>query len=349
MRLVRFFLTFVAFILVSAACNPTSLKTGAQVGPQAWIDAPLDGSSYALPLAGPLEIVSHASDPARIAQVELNVNGAVVRRDPNPNAAMELVTMRQQWVPTGPGNYSLMVRAQNTGGTWGEYARAVITIGASAVAATRTLTPPPITRPNTITPLPSVSISFFADATTLMAGQCTTIHWQVTNVSQVLMDNAAVAASGSKLDCPTQTTMHTLRVITLDRQIVDRTLAIAVVVQTITPTRTPTRPPAGCTGAPIIASFGASPSSIVLGQSSTLSWGAVTNADSVELLPDIGGVAAPGSMSVSPGSTTTYTLRARCGGNQNNRTATVEVITRGIITFPTITSTPTKTLIPPPK
>lgn len=104
----------------------------------------------------------------------------------------------------------------------------------------------------------------------------------------------------------------------------------------ITPTRTatpvppqppppPPPPPQGCTGTPNIASFSASPTTISAGGSATLSWGAVTNADNVSIEPGIGGVATPGSTSVSPGSTTTYTLIARCGNNNATRTVTVNV------------------------
>lgn len=105
-----------------------------------------------------------------------------------------------------------------------------------------------------------------------------------------------------------------------------------VISVTRTPTRTPTPvtpapppPPAGCSGSPNITSFSASPASIQRGQSSTLSWGAVTNADNVSVEPSIGGVPAPGSASVSPVNTTTYTLTARCGNNSVTRQTTIQV------------------------
>jgi hypothetical protein len=56
-----------------------------------------------------------------------------------------------------------------------------------------------------------------------------------------------------------------------------------------------------------------------------LSWGAVTNADSVAIDQGIGGVAAPGSTSVSPGGTTTYTLTAHCGNNAASKQVMVSV------------------------
>ncbi len=108
-------------------------------------------------------------------------------------------------------------------------------------------------------------------------------------------------------------------------------------VITPTVTRTPTIPPsAGCSGTPSISSFTASPSSIIAGQSATLSWGAVTNADSVSIEPGIGGIATPGTRVVSPTTTTTYVLTARCGNSVATRQTTINV------TAPTPTRTPTK-------
>ncbi len=73
--------------------------------------------------------------------------------------------------------------------------------------------------------------------------------------------------------------------------------------------------PANCPGVPVIASFAANPAAISPGQSSTLSWGKVDNADSATIDQGIGGIATPGEQSVSPASTTTYTLTASgCGG-----------------------------------
>jgi len=74
-------------------------------------------------------------------------------------------------------------------------------------------------------------------------------------------------------------------------------------------------PAPGCAGAPTIDFFTASPSTISHGQSTTLMWGKVDNATSAVIDQGIGGVATPGSTTVSPATTTTYTLSASgCGG-----------------------------------
>ncbi|MBI5303977.1 MAG: hypothetical protein HY868_17715 [Chloroflexi bacterium] len=370
MKRLTIFLVLTMLAATAAGCNPSSSPAITSEGPRVWLDAPLNDSAF--PLA-PLEVISHSSDPLQVTQVELNVNGNILRTDPNPDQAKTLVTMRQKWSPPAPGNYTLMVRAQNSASVWSDYALTVVTIGGvttptpptpprpGAPTPTATNTPPiqVAKAGDTRTPLSPASIAFSADQTNLVAGQCATLRWETKNVAQVFLGNTSVGASGAKQECPTKTTSYTLRVVTLDSQVAQRTVTINVVSPSITPTRTatltrtPTRTPTkyllappiqGCNGAPVIASFSASPTSITSGGSSTLNWGAVTNADSVEINQGIGGVAAPGSIKVSPKSTTTYTLTARCGSNTVTRQVTVSVAL--YITIPdkikTNTPTPTK-------
>ena len=60
---------------------------------------------------------------------------------------------------------------------------------------------------------------------------------------------------------------------------------------------------------PVINSFTASPTTMVGGASSVLSW-STSNSTSVTISPNLGAVSSTGSVSVTPSSTTTYTLTA---------------------------------------
>lgn len=76
--------------------------------------------------------------------------------------------------------------------------------------------------------------------------------------------------------------------------------------------------PSGCSGTPVIASFVATrlnPNS----NQFTLQWGAVTNADAVEIDNGIGGVASPGERSVTIDANKTYRITAKCGATTANR------------------------------
>ncbi len=103
------------------------------------------------------------------------------------------------------------------------------------------------------------------------------------------------------------------------------TVTVNIKVQPTPVPPTATHPPSGCSGSPNIASFTATSTTITAGGSTTLQWGAVTNANAVEIDQGIGGVGTPGDVTVSPTSTTTYTMTARCGSNAVNRQVTVTV------------------------
>lgn len=127
------------------AVTPTASAPGSPVNqsPQAWIDAPLNGTT--LPL-GVVEIVSHAASASGIAQVELIVNGVVIRTDANPNTGETLSLARQTWLPNTGGTYQVSVRAQTPQGEWSAPASITITI-LEEPTATVTSTPPPTDLP----------------------------------------------------------------------------------------------------------------------------------------------------------------------------------------------------------
>lgn len=280
------------------------------------LSAPSDDSK--VPLNDFTNVSAEALGVKPITALELWIDGAPSGTQNAPaGSSLNQFTAFWTWTPVSEGEHALLLRAIDAGRN----------VGMSNIA---TAVPSP-----TPTALPPLGITFFADQTNLVLGQCTIIHWQVSNASQVLLDNAPVAASGSTQDCPRKTTTHSLRVVTLDNQTVERTVAITVVAPSPTPTPvpptftpTPTLTPtvASCRGTPVISFFDASPTTILLGGTVTLSWGLVTNADSVSIDPGIGGVGTPGSTKVKPSKTTTYTLSAFCGRNTARSWVTVTVV-----------------------
>ena len=200
-----------------------------------------------------------------------------------------------------------------------------------------------------------VQITFTADRTNLSFGECAMLMWTVQGGEAVVLQGEPVPFSGESEVCPQETTPYTLAVYVgmgpPSPPMAERELVIVVgepsaitpsptyaaptataVRSTATPPPGPTpTQPAGCPGPPVISFFTVSPSTITTGQSSTLSWGAVTNGNTSQLVgsvvinPGLGEVGSPGSRVVSPGSTTTYTLVATgCGGTaQQQVTVTV--------------------------
>ena len=97
------------------------------------------------------------------------------------------------------------------------------------------------------------------------------------------------------------------------------------------------------TDMPTIVAFSATPAEMTEGESTTLMWN-VTSATSIQIDQGVGsGLAAAGTTSVSPGSSTTYILTASNSAGSSTQSVTVTV-TSAASTTPTTPTTPT----PPP-
>ena len=97
---------------------------------------------------------------------------------------------------------------------------------------------------------------------------------------------------------------------------------------------------------PVVNEFAAIPDSISPGNTATLSW-SVSNASTVSIDKGIGNVALNGNRSVSPDSTTVYTLTAIGEGGSN--TATAQVMVNSSMALPPASppdDTPTLSVVP---
>jgi hypothetical protein len=159
------------------------------------------------------------------------------------------------------------------------------------------------------TPTPP-SISFSASPTSIIQGNSSTLSWSVggyvTSVS-INQGIGGVSSSSSRNVSPTSTTTYTL---TATGEGGTTTRQVTVIV---------TIPP------PPTVSFSISPSSICLGNSATLSWSATGYVNSVSIDQGIGGVSTSGNRSVSPSSTTTYTITATGIGGTTTRSVTLDL------------------------
>lgn len=106
---------------------------------------------------------------------------------------------------------------------------------------TRTSSPTPsptptLTRTPTFTATPTPYISFWADRTSLNAGECTAIHWRTQNVSAVFYQNQPVAGNEDRTECFEYSGTYSLelRVIKWDDSEEKRTEIITVEVAGLT-------------------------------------------------------------------------------------------------------------------
>lgn len=361
--------------LVLGACNAA---LGA-VDPITVINSPLNNAQ--LREGDLVSVQSTSTDQSGIVRVELSVDSNVVRTDPVP-ASQTTAIVVQTWTATA-GTHTITVRAVNSNDV--SSAPASIAISVAPVVLVVTATPIPAVQVVTAAPVPArtcVNNSVFVsdvtipDKTVVQPGQVFNKTWRVRNTGTctwgsdeelVFVRGEAMTktatfpipatAPGGTVDlsismtAPTAPGAHIAdwRMRNRGGTIFGTTLNVAINI----PGPTPINTPISCPSAPAIESFTASPSTIASGQSATLSWGAVTGAQTAEIDRDIGGIATPGSVVVSPTTTTTYTLTATCGDKSKTLQVTVTVSAANTpvaatATTPTNTPTRTPTIAPTP-
>ncbi len=347
-RLLLFVLSFGA---LACDLSDVSASFGCAAKPAVVITSPPSGSTYHE--GEEVAVQSISTDAKGVLRVELVVDGAVIRTDSAPTP-QEQYTLVQNWKAT-QGAHTIIVRSINVDNVTSDPAAISITvIQGTALGGTPIPGPspvPPTTAPGGPTSPPTgctdgavfVADVTVPDGTVLAAGQTFNKIWRMRNSGcpwgpgyqfvfvsgEAMTASTAVAvpntATGGTADilvamtAPSAPGSHSgqWRMRNAGGALFGQTVGVVITVPGAPPPPPPatnTSPPV-CPGPPVIASFSASPNPITAGGSTTLSWGAVTNATSATIDQGIGGVATPGSTSVSPGSTTTYTLTASgCGG-----------------------------------
>jgi hypothetical protein len=166
--------------------------------------------------------------------------------------------------------------------------------------------------------LPSVA-KFTVAPAAIKTGEAAIISWEVDNASSVSIDPGmpAVPSTGSDKVAPAATTSYVLTATNKNGT------SKSTVVLTVSGSTTTVTPPAASTGLPVITSFSAAPSTVSAGGSSVLTW-AVSNADSAKI-SGIGPVAASGSTTVYPASTTTYVIEASNGAGTASASTMIAV------------------------
>lgn len=349
----QFKLLFSVLLAVSVAAGLVALASAgplAQAGdsPIVIINQPPSNSSY---VEGDIiSIESVSASPVGIVQVELLVDGIVVRRDDTPGELPEVqFTLIQRWIANLPGSHVVTVRATDSENRTGQ---ASISVNVANVAPTPipaptlTPTPPP-------TPVTCVSGARFQrditipDNTVLSPNAPFVKVWQIQNTGTCAWDSATVAVftAGARMAGASPTPVGAVppggsvnvsinfvspgspgtyrsswRMQASNGVVFGEAFYVQIVIPgpptPIPPPPTPQPPIGGCQGAPQISYFTVDNGTIQRGQSTTLRWGIVTNADSVFLqTPDgSGGVPTPGQTSISPRNTQVYTLAAYCKG-----------------------------------
>jgi hypothetical protein len=160
--------------------------------------------------------------------------------------------------------------------------------------------------------------SFSASPSNINPSQTSLLSWgMVYNAERVVLiapsQKTGVGTPGEMTVYPDQTTTYTLRADCGSTRVKSQVTVLVAVPD--------------CSGTPSISSFTAEPMLIKPGETSTLTWGLVANAEAAVLASPEGkeGVGTPGQHVVQPSQTTTYVLGAFCGDQVVKRYTTVAV------------------------
>ena len=336
-----FALLLLALFVGTTAC---SVRQGST--PSVVIVSPPSGSEFRE--GEEVVVKSEASDATGVAQVELVVDERTVRIDTPPSDYTQgSFTLTQIWRAT-PGKHTILVRAYNAARTVSSPAAVSVTVipgppPTATTASADATSVSPAASPTATSDVCADSAVFVADVTvpdgtSWAAGQTFNKIWRVRNTGcpwgagyqlvfasgEAMSSTRAIpvpnTASGATADllvamtAPTAPGVHngTWRLRNASGVLFGTIVTVKI---NVLGQASATKPPApvACSGTPVISYFTASQTIVTALSSTTLRWGPVTNADRVELNPDIGEVATPGSVTVAVTTTTTYTLLAYCG------------------------------------
>ncbi len=215
MKFTRLGLLMVVLALLATGCDSQSLM-------QALLGSPVEVQPTqpvivtATPF--PVTVVVVSPTPAADAIVNSNMN---MRYGPGTVYAPPIAVLSQGTPLTvigKNGNFtgrSLWLKVRTLGGQEGWVAAWLLTVNIDVnIVPVVPVPPTPTPLPPTLTPTPSGPIvNFWADKTTLASGECTTIRWDVQNVTAVYFQGAPVTGQGSSVQCPATTTTYQLSVI----------------------------------------------------------------------------------------------------------------------------------------
>jgi hypothetical protein len=161
-------------------------------------------------------------------------------------------------------------------------------------------------------------VRFEASPVTIAPGGSSTLSWATNGAAQVSISGVGnVNPNGSTVVSPSQTTTYTLTATSSDNKSVTAPVTVTVTGA----------------GVPQIVTLVATPQNISPGQSTKICW-QVNGSTSISITPDIGSnLNANDCATVTPATTTTYTLTATNGTGQIQGNVTVNVGTVQILSF----------------
>lgn len=230
------------FLTVLVGCG------GNASGTDIWIDVPLNNIS--LTGVQPVSIEGHAASPVGIAKIEILINGALIETVHGPPSTGNLAQFQVSYTPPGTGTYTVEAIATSNEDEVSNPDYTTFTITDSFATTPTNLPTPTLTE--TPTPLPTfteipapaeLEVNFWADPAEIQAGECTTLHWEVSNALDVVFGGISQGFSGSDSACLCDDATYPLTVTDLNgsTEVFRVTVAVSGECATaVPPTNTPT-------------------------------------------------------------------------------------------------------------
>jgi len=164
----------------------------------------------------------------------------------------------------------------------------------------------------------NASVSISANPTSIIVGQSTTISWSSSNAQSVLVSGGTLnstSLNGSQIVSPYSTTTYNITGWAYGNGASGND---GVIITVYVP--------------PVVNIF-LNSSTIILGQSTTLTWTTTGDADTANLSPILGNVPINSNVSISPTSTTTYTISVSGPGGNDSDQITITVLQPPIVSI----------------
>ncbi len=234
----KYLLPIILVTLLVSSCGGTASGT------YVWIDVPIDGLTY--PDVQPVKVKGHAAGKEGISKIELFADGDLWQTIDNPPMNEDLASFEAEWLPPGPGSYTIHAIAYGPDGVPSQYDETRITLGIETPTPVISVPPvipitPTLTDTPTPVPAPVANVNFWADPETIDAGKCTDIRWQAENVKSVVFGGVEQEMEGIFNTCLCKNETYTLTVIHLDD--IEEKLRVNInVVGTCVDTKAPPAP-----------------------------------------------------------------------------------------------------------
>lgn len=343
-------LVFLALCALAALLTPAPVRAEPTLqvgGTTVTINNPVNGMTFQT--GQTIGIASTSSAAGGIAFVQLFVDNVGITTSSPPNGVPQSPFFVIQYWTTTPGYHTITVRSTSSQGVTGQSSIFVNVGGSGPVGPTRTPNP-------CVVGARFLGDVTYPDGSVIQPGTAFQKTWQMQNTGSCIWINSYGIANigGGSFGAPSPSSIPN----TAPGQTVNISVNMVAPQQpgsyrSVWQLRASngalfgpqvdaafTVPQAGCSGVPQITQFYASPSTIRPGQSTTLVWGPVYNADQVKLQTPVGSspVQAPGQNVLAPQVTTSYILTAFCNAQRVDSVATVYV-----------SNPPTPTPTPPPQ